>query len=67
MALANKKVQVARPTHENSLAIGVFCTAYPAVGGIEVMGLYVVDPDRAIDIQKLEHLLFGEAELEPLP
>ena len=66
MTLANKRVQVARPTHEKSLAIGVVGTVYPAVGGTEVMALYVLDPERPIDIAKVESLLFSEAELEEL-
>ena len=49
------------------MALGVIGTAYPAVGGGRVVGLYVVDPDDPDDLVKVEGLLFGETELELLP
>ena len=49
------------------MALGVIGTAYPAVGGRRVVGLYVVDPDDPDDLVKVEGLLFGETELELLP
>jgi len=67
MTLGNKRVQVARPAHGNFSARGVVGTAYPAVGGRRVAGLYVLDPDRAEDLEKVECLLFSESELKALP
>ena len=67
MALAHKRVQVARPAEGNSLALGVVGTAYPAVGDARVADLYAVDPDDDDDLIKVEGLLFGESELELLP
>ena len=49
------------------MALGVVGTAYPAVGGRRVDGLYVVDPDDSDDLVKVEGLVFGETELELLP
>ena len=49
------------------MALVVVGTAYPAVGGRRVVGLYVVDPDDPDDLIKVEGLLFGESELELLP
>ena len=66
MALPRSHFQVAHPAHENSFAIGVVGTAYMAVGGVTVLGLYVLDPDDPSDLEIVEHLLFAEAELEEL-
>ena len=66
MTLANRRVQVARPAEGSSTALGVIGTAYPAVGGRRVVGLYVVDPDDPGDLVKVEGLLFGATELELL-
>ena len=66
MTLANQRVQVARPTLENSLAMGIVGTAYLAVGSVTVMGLYAIEPDDPSDLEIVEHLLFAEAELEEL-
>ena len=49
------------------MALGVIGTAYPAVSGRRVVGLYVVDPDDPDDLVKVERLLFDETELELLP
>ena len=67
ITLANRRVQVAQPAEGSHMALGVVGTAYPAVGGRRVVGLYVVDPDDKEDLVKVEGLLFSEAELEPLP
>ena len=67
MVLANRRVQVIRPAEGSHMALGVIGTAYPAVGGRRVVGLYVVDPDDPDDLVKVEGLLFGETELELLP
>ena len=67
MTLANRRVQVARPAEGSSMVLGVVGTAYPAVGGRRVVGLYIVDPDDPDDLVKVEGLLFGERELELLP
>ena len=66
MTLANKRVQVARPVYENSLAIGIVGLAIPAATTI-VANRYVLVPDDAKDLEKVQGLLFSEAELEPLP
>ncbi len=67
MVLLNRRVQVVRRTEGSNMALGVIGTAYPAVGGRSVVGLYVVDPDDPDDLVKVEGLLFGETELELLP
>jgi len=67
ITLANRRVQVARPAEGSHMALGVIGTAYPAVGGRRVDGLYVVDPDDSDDLVKVEGLVFGETELELLP
>ena len=67
MILANRRVRVARRAAGISTSLGVVGTAYPAVGGRRVLGLYVVDPDDPDDLVKVEGLLFGETELELLP
>ena len=66
MALAHMRVQVARPTVENSLAQGVVGMALPAINGGN-RGLYFLMADDNDDLEKVEGLLFSEAELEPLP
>ena len=66
MTLANQRLQVARPTHENSLAIGIVGTAFLAVGGVNVIGLYAIEPDNPSDLEIVEHRLFAESELEEL-
>jgi len=67
MNLANMRVRVARREEGSSTSIGVVGTAYLAVGGRRVLGLYVVDPDDPDDLVKVEGLLFSEKELELLP
>ena len=47
--------------------MGVVGTAHLAVGVQSVEDLYVVDPERLIDLERVEQLLFSEWELEPLP
>ena len=64
MPLTNQRVQVARPARENFSARGIVGTAFPAVGGTRVAGLYVLDPDDTDDLDKVETLLFNESELE---
>ena len=66
MTLANRRVQVARPAERHGTARGIVGIAYPAVGGLRVAGLYVVDPDDKADLIKVENLLFSETELELL-
>ena len=64
MTLANKRVRVARPTVENSLAQGVVGMALPVIG---TLGLYYLIPYYGGDMDKVKGMLFSEAELEPLP
>ena len=64
MTLANKRVQVVRPTVENSFAQGVVGMALPAINGSDQ---YYLIPDDGDALEKVEGVLFGEAELEPLP
>ena len=66
MTLANKRVQVVRPVYENSLSIGIVGIAIPAATTV-VAGRYVLVPENATDLEKVQGLLFSEAELEPLP
>ena len=66
MTLANQRVQVAHPTYENSLAMGIVGRAYFAVGGSKVLGMYAIDPDDPDELRIVEGLLFSEAELEEL-
>ena len=66
MTLANKRVQVARPVYENSLAMGIVGIALPAVHSV-VGGRYFLVPDNEEDLKKVETILFSEAELEPIP
>ncbi len=49
------------------MAMGIIGTAYIAVGGAEVRGQYVIDPDDPSDLEIVENLLFTETELEELP
>ena len=67
MSLTNQRVQVARPAQGNFSAKGIVGTAFPAVGDARVAGLYVLDPDDAHDLDKVETLLFKESELDSLP
>ena len=66
MTLANKRVRVARPTVENRVARGVVGMALPAIG-VGTLRLYYLIPYYGGDMDKVEGLLFSEAELEPLP
>ena len=66
MTLANQRVQVAHPTRGNNRAKGVVGTAYPAVGDMDVMFMYLLAPEDPEDLGKVEDLLFTEAELESL-
>ncbi len=65
MDMAYRRVKVV--SSGSSRALGVIGTAYPALGGRRVVGLYVVDPDDPDDLGIVEGLLFGETELELLP
>ncbi len=65
MTLAHRRVQVARPTHVNSLAQGVVGMALPVINS--GARLYYVIADDGDDLEKVEGLVFGEEELEPLP
>ena len=74
MILSGKLVQVARPTPENSLALGVVGVAWALVGGLwiddcgaDVGAIYFLEPESSADQEKVAGLLFIEAELEPLP
>ena len=66
MTLAHRRVQVARPTLENSLAQGVVGMALPVING-DNRGQYYLMADDEDDLEKVEGLVFSEAELEPLP
>lgn len=66
MTLAHRRVQVARPTLENSLAQGVVGMALPVING-DNRGQYYLMADDEDDLEKIEGLVFSEAELEPLP
>ena len=66
MTLANRRVQVARPVYENSLAMGIVGIALPAVHSV-VGGRYFLVPDNEEDLHKVENILFSEDELEPVP
>ena len=56
MTPANKRVQVVRPT-----VVGM---ALPAINGNDQ---YYLIPDDGDALDKVEGLVFSEAELEPLP
>ena len=64
MTLANKRVQVVRPTVENSFAQGVVGMALSAIND---SNQYFLIPDDEDALNKVEGVLFSEAELEPLP
>ena len=66
MTLAHKRVQVARPTAENSLAQGIVGTALPAIG-VGEHGQYFLIAEDADELEIVQDLVFGEAELESLP
>ncbi len=66
MSLAHKRVQVARPVYENSLAIGIVGIALPALHSV-VAGRYFLLPESNKDLDIVEDLLFSESELELLP
>ena len=65
MKLSGKRVQVAKPTPENSLAQGVVATAWWL--GFMVPEWYVLAPENPDDQETVKSLLFIEAELEELP
>ena len=58
-----KLVQVVRPAMGNSSAIGIVGMAHPAIIPAD-RGLYMLDPENIDDLEKVEALLFTEAELE---
>ena len=66
MTLANQNVRVASNQREQP-GERRLRTAYPAVGELEVMSMYVLAPEDPDDLGKVEDLLFVEAELELLP
>lgn len=66
MTLANKRVRVARPTEENSVAKGVVGMALPAIG-VGTLRPYYLILYYGGDMDKVEEMLFSEVELEPLP
>ncbi len=66
MPLAHKRVQVARPAYENSLAIGIVGIAVPAIHSV-VAGRYFLMPESNKVLNIVEDLLFSESELELLP
>ena len=61
--IAQKLVQVVRPTMGNISAIGIVGMAHPAIIPAG-RGLYMLDPEHLDDLEKVEALLFTEAELE---
>lgn len=72
--LSGKRVQVARPTPENSLAQDMVGTAWSVkdmgddmTSGDNIPELYLLEPDGLDDQEKIAGLLFAEEELEPLP
>ena len=67
MRFSGKLVQVARPTLENSLAMGIVGTAYMAIAGGEIFGLYILFPEDDTVLNVVWDMLFTEAELEELP
>ena len=67
MRFSGKIVQVARPSLENSLAVGIVGTAYMAIAGGEIFGLYILFPEDDSALKVVWNLLFTEAELEELP
>jgi len=74
VTLSGKLVQVARPTPENSLALGAVGVAWALVGGLwiddggaDTVAMYFLEPESPGDQEKVTGLLFIEGELEPLP
>ncbi len=63
MTLAQKLVQVVRPAVGNISAFGIVGMAHPAIIPAD-RGLYMLDPENLDDLEKVEALLFTEAELE---
>ncbi len=61
--LAQKLVQVVRPAMGNISAFGIVGMAHPAIIPAD-RGLYMLDPENLDDLEKVEALLFTEAELE---
>ena len=66
MSLDDKRVQVARPVYENSLAVGIVGIALPAHHFV-VAGRYFLLPESNKDLDIVEDLLFGGSELKLLP
>ena len=66
MTLANRRVRVARPTEENRVAQGVVGMAIRAID-VGTLGLYYLIPYYGGDMDKVEGLVFSQAELELLP
>ncbi len=64
MTIAHRRVQVARPTAENSLAHGIVGMALPAIG-VGEDGQYFLIPEDADELEVVQDLVFSEAELEP--
>ncbi len=69
MALSGKPVQVARPTPNNSLALGMVGVAHlmwPRVD-VGIPEMYILVPESLADHERFGGMLFTEEELEALP
>ncbi len=66
MTIAHRRVQVARPTAENSLAQGIVGTALSDIG-VGGDGRYFLIPEDANEVEMVQDLVFSEVELEPWP
>ena len=69
MVLNGRLVQVARPTPDNSLALGMVGVAHlmwPRVD-VGIPEMYVLVPESLADHQRFGGMLFAEGELEALP
>ncbi len=69
MTLSGKMVQVARPTPDNSLALGIVGMAHwmwPRVD-VGIPEMYILVPESLADQETFGGMLFTEDELEALP
>ena len=69
MTLSGKMVQVARPTPDNSLALGIVGMAHlmwPRVD-VGIPEMYILVPESLADQEGFGGMLFTEEELEALP
>ncbi len=69
MDLSGKLVQVARPTPDNSLAMGMVGVAHlmwPRVD-VGIPEMYILVPESLTDQETFGGMLFTEEELEALP